>query len=178
MCFPPGRKYFTHTHMPCFFDFCDGCMDNMRTAFIPQPSHPKHYSLILKKHYFPHFFLYHKALSCWKPSPPSLLFFLSSLLLVFCCDLVKSQLATVSRSLAALTMASGIMLNTAAPLLSKSTCINDGLCRTRERNGGYSMKMSMQLHKHISKPPPLSAHPSFKSPFLSPPPPKKDTSFK
>lgn len=37
---------------------------------------------------------------------------------VFCCVLVKSQLATVSRSLAALTMASGIMLNAAPRLLS------------------------------------------------------------
>lgn len=37
---------------------------------------------------------------------------------VLCCVLVKSQLATVSRSLAALTMASGIMLNAAPRLLS------------------------------------------------------------
>lgn len=44
------------------------------------------------------------------PSSPS-----HPLLRVLCCVLVKSQLATVSRSLAPLTMASGIMLN-AAPL--------------------------------------------------------------
>lgn len=48
---------------------------------------------------------------------PPPLFLSHPLLLVFCWVLVKSQLATVSRSLAALTMASGIMLNT-APRLS------------------------------------------------------------
>lgn len=37
---------------------------------------------------------------------------------MFCCVLAKSQLATVSRSLAALTMASGIMLSAAPRLLS------------------------------------------------------------
>lgn len=46
--------------------------------------------------------------------------------------LVKSQLATVSRSLAALTMASGIMLNAAPRLLSPSTGVNAALL---ERTG-------------------------------------------
>lgn len=80
-------------------------------------------------------------------------------LLVFCCVLVKSQLATVSRSLAALTMASGIMLNTAPRLLSPSTGISDALWSTQERDGELSMKMSLQLHKRVSQTPSLSALP-------------------
>lgn len=86
-------------------------------------------------------------------------------LLVFCCVLVKSQLATVSRSLAALTMASGIMLNTAPRLLSPSTGVSDALWSTQERDGGLSMKMSLQLHKHVSQTPSLSALPPLASPF-------------
>lgn len=78
---------------------------------------------------------------------------------MFCCVLVKSQLATVSRSLAALTMASGIMLNTAPRPLSPSTSISDALWSTQERDGGLSMKMSLQLHNHISQTLSVSALP-------------------
>lgn len=92
------------------------------------------------------------------PSPP-LIFLSHPLLLVFCCVLVKSQLATVSRSLAPLTMASGIMLNTVPRLLSPSTSISDALWSTQERDGGLSMKMSLQLHKLVSQTPSLSALP-------------------
>lgn len=97
--------------------------------------------------------------------PPPLIFLSHPLLLVFCCVLVKSQLATVSRSLAALTMASGIMLNTAPRLLSPSTGISDALWSTQERDGGLSMKMSLQLHKCVSQTPSLSALPPLASPF-------------
>lgn len=90
---------------------------------------------------------------------------------MFCCVLVKSQLATVSRALAALTMASGIMLNTAPRPLSPSTSISDALWSTQERDGGLSMKMSLQLHKPISQTPSVSAlpplaHPPSPSPLL------------
>lgn len=101
-----------------------------------------------------------------RPSPPTLNFTFHPFLLMFCCVLVKSQLATVSRSLAALTMASGIMLNTAPGLLSPSTSISDALWSTQEKDGGLSMKMSLQLHKHISQTPSVSALP----PLAHPPP--------
>lgn len=97
-------------------------------------------------------------------TPPALIFTFHPFLLMFCCVLVKSQLATVSRSLAALTMASGIMLNTAPRLLSPSTSISDALWSTQERDGGLSMKMSLQLHKHISQTPSVSALPPLSSP--------------
>lgn len=97
-------------------------------------------------------------------TPPALIFTFHPFLLMFCCVLVKSQLATVSRSLAALTMASGIMLNTAPRLLSPSTSITNALWSTQERDGGLSMKMSVQLHKHISQTPSVSALPPLASP--------------
>lgn len=92
------------------------------------------------------------------PSPP-LISPSHRLLLGFCCVLVKSQLATVSRSRAPLTMASGIMLNTAPLLLSPSTGISDALWSTQEGDGGLSMKMSLRLHKLVSRTPSLSALP-------------------
>lgn len=121
--------------------------------------------------YLTHFFITTtKSPSCLSSfptltPPPPLIFLSHPVLLVFCCVLVKSQLATVSRSLAALTMASGIMLNTAPRLLSPSTGVSNALWSTQERDGALSMKMSLQLHKHVSQTPSLSALPPLASPF-------------
>lgn len=63
-------------------------------------------------------------------------------------------------------MASGIMLNTAPRLLSPSTGVSNTLWSAQERDGGRSMKMSLQLHKCVSQTPSLSASPLPPSPLF------------
>lgn len=150
--------------------------DNTKTLIPQLPCHPPTTVCIFPKYYSSDNVIWHICIFffitttstpvAWVLTPPPPQTFLSHpVLLVFCCDLVKSQLATVSRSLAALTMASGIMLNTAPRLLSPSTGVSDALWSTQERDGGLSMKMSLQLHKRISQTPSLSALPPLASPF-------------